>query len=209
VPLSGTPRLALAVVNDFPVVTAGVARLLEPYRHRVTLPEYAEELPPPGSADVVLFDPFGHPKREARLREVVEATRARVIVYSWVDDPQQVDAMLRYGAAGYLPKSVDGEAILVAAETVQRGGDLPLPRREHGDVSEEMSAWPGQAEGLTSREAEMICLITSGLTNAEIASTLFLSINSVKTYIRTAYRKMAVTSRSEAVLWGIDHGFRP
>nr|WP_272917777.1 LuxR C-terminal-related transcriptional regulator [Nocardioides flavescens] len=72
-----------------------------------------------------------------------------------------------------------------------------------------MVAWPGEAEGLTSRESEMVCLITSGLSNAEIARTLFLSINSVKTYIRTAYRKMGVASRSEAILWGIDHGFRP
>jgi len=209
VPPTGTSRLALAVVNDFPVVTAGVARLLEPHRHRVTFSEYAEELPEPGAADVVLFDPFGHPKREARLREVVETTRARVIVYSWVDDPQQVDAMLRYGAVGYLPKTVDGKTIVAAAETVQRGDDLPLPRRDRDALGEDMAAWPGQAEGLTSREAEMICLITSGLTNAEISSTLFLSINSVKTYIRTAYRKIGVASRSEAILWGIDHGFRP
>ena len=52
-------------------------------------------------------------------------------------------------------------------------------------------------------------MITHGLTNEEIANRAFLSINSVKTYIRTAYRKMKVSSRSQAVLWGVDHGFRP
>ena len=49
-------------------------------------------------------------------------------------------------------------------------------------------------------------LITSGATNAEIAAQLFVSINSVKSYIRSAYRKMGVTSRAKAVLWGVEHG---
>ena len=69
--------------------------------------------------------------------------------------------------------------------------------------------WPGRSAGLTPREAEIIALITQGLSNQEIAERAFLSINSVKTYIRTAYRKINVTSRSQAVLWGVDHGFRP
>ena len=49
------------------------------------------------------------------------------------------------------------------------------------------------AQGLTAREAEIIALITQGLSNQEIAERSYLSINSVKTYIRTAYRKMGVT----------------
>ena len=69
--------------------------------------------------------------------------------------------------------------------------------------------WPGRAEGLTAREAEVIALITQGLSNAEIAERASLSINSVKSYIRTSYRKMGVTSRTNAVLWGLEHGFSP
>jgi DNA-binding CsgD family transcriptional regulator len=71
-----------------------------------------------------------------------------------------------------------------------------------------MAAWPGQAEGLTPRESEVLSLIVSGLSNQDIALRLFLSINSVKTYVRTAYRRMGVRSRSQAILWGIEHGFR-
>ena len=69
--------------------------------------------------------------------------------------------------------------------------------------------WPGRSAGLTPREAEILALITQGLSNQEIADRAFLSINSVKTYIRTAYRKINVTSRSQAVLWGVDNGFKP
>ena len=52
-------------------------------------------------------------------------------------------------------------------------------------------------------------LITQGLGNEEIADRMYMSINTVKTYIRTAYRKMGVNSRARAILWGVDNGFRP
>ena len=55
----------------------------------------------------------------------------------------------------------------------------------------------------------MVALITQGLSNAEIAVRASLSINSVKTYIRSSYRKMGVSSRTNAVLWGLEHGFTP
>jgi len=62
---------------------------------------------------------------------------------------------------------------------------------------------------LTARESEIIALITTGLSNNEIARQTYLSINSVKSYIRSAYRRMGVSSRSQAVLWGVQHGLAP
>ena len=68
--------------------------------------------------------------------------------------------------------------------------------------------WPGREEGLTARESEVLCLITQGLTNAQIVERTHLSINSIKSYIRSCYRKINVDSRSRAVLWGVDHGMQ-
>ena len=68
--------------------------------------------------------------------------------------------------------------------------------------------WPGREEGLTARESEVLCLITQGLTNAQIVERTQLSINSIKSYIRSCYRKIGVDSRSRAVLWGVDHGMQ-
>jgi DNA-binding CsgD family transcriptional regulator len=62
---------------------------------------------------------------------------------------------------------------------------------------------------LSAREAEVLTLICHGLSNRQISQQLFLSPNSVKTYIRTAYRKMGVSSRSQAILWGIHRGLNP
>ena len=71
----------------------------------------------------------------------------------------------------------------------------------------EAGGYPGSEEGLSPRESDVLGLVTGGLSNQEIANTLFLSINSVKTYIRSTYRKMGVATRSQAVLWAIQHGF--
>ena len=54
-----------------------------------------------------------------------------------------------------------------------------------------------------------IALIAQGLSNQEIADGAFLSINSVKTYIRSAYRKIGVQRRTQAVLWATENGFVP
>ena len=60
--------------------------------------------------------------------------------------------------------------------------------------------------GLNEQEFRTIELVGAGLTNEEIAKELYVSINTVKTYIRHAYRKMGVTDRSGAVLWAARHG---
>lgn len=62
---------------------------------------------------------------------------------------------------------------------------------------------------LTGREQDVIRMITHGLTNQEIAAELYLSINSVKTYVRSAYRKIGASHRSHAVIWGVRNGYLP
>jgi two-component system, NarL family, response regulator LiaR len=199
----------VAVVNDYPVVTAGIAALLAPLAHRVRVEEFPGQVPPRGRVEVVLFDAFGHPSPELRLKEILTETGAKVLVYSWASEPEQLDAVRRIGAAGFLSKTVDAEEIVTAVETVHAGQGLwPASTTPTDAETGAMPAWPGQAEGLTAREGEIVSLIVAGLTNQEIARSCYLSINSVKTYVRTAYRKMGVQTRAQALLWGIDHGFR-
>jgi DNA-binding CsgD family transcriptional regulator len=69
--------------------------------------------------------------------------------------------------------------------------------------------WPGRGEGLSDRESEILALITQGKSNADVARLTYLSPNTVKSYIRTIYRKIDVGSRTQAVLWGVRNGFTP
>jgi DNA-binding CsgD family transcriptional regulator len=82
--------------------------------------------------------------------------------------------------------------------------DAAGPGTEHGAY-----AVLGEEVGLTPRETDILRLLTLGLSNQEIADECFLSINSVKSYIRSAYRRIGVTSRSQAVVWCLQHGFEP
>jgi DNA-binding NarL/FixJ family response regulator len=80
---------------------------------------------------------------------------------------------------------------------------------EDSDIAQEWdtSDYLGQDVGLSPRESSVLALITAGLANQDIADQLYLSVNSVKTYIRSAYRKIGVTCRSQAVAWAMQHGF--
>jgi DNA-binding CsgD family transcriptional regulator len=74
------------------------------------------------------------------------------------------------------------------------------------DVRPTDVATPTVDPGLSPREMQVMRLIASGSTNDEIAQQLFLGINTIKTYIRTAYRKVGVSRRSQAIIWGREHG---
>jgi DNA-binding NarL/FixJ family response regulator len=71
----------------------------------------------------------------------------------------------------------------------------------------EANQWPGQRLGLSGQESAVLQRIVVGRSNLEIADELFLSINSVKTYIRSTYRKIGARDRGRAVAWAIEHGF--
>ncbi|WP_246081913.1 response regulator transcription factor [Nocardioides litoris] len=61
-------------------------------------------------------------------------------------------------------------------------------------------------DDLSQREIDVLRLITHGFSNEEIARELFVTGNTVKSFIRSAYRKIGVTRRAQAVIWGFQHG---
>ncbi|MGA8255118.1 MAG: LuxR C-terminal-related transcriptional regulator [Nocardioides sp.] len=61
-------------------------------------------------------------------------------------------------------------------------------------------------DDLTPREMSVLTLITAGYSNHDICTQLHVSINSVKTYVRSTYRKIGIESRGQAILWGVRHG---
>ena len=199
--------LRLAIVDDYAVVVAGVAAFLAD--EHIDVVETGATQPVITDVDVVLYDTFGQTHGTGiDLEDFVRDSGAKVVIYSWNLRPELIRRALREGARGYLSKVLTGPEIVRALERVVNG-DIVVLTGDHETSADGEGDWPGRAAGLSSREAEIVALITQGLSNQDIAARAYLSINSVKTYIRSAYRKMGVTSRSQAVLWGIANGFEP
>lgn len=197
----------VAVANDYAVVLAGVAAALAPYADRVEVVELDSRMPLATPVDVLLYDTFGQIQADAiDVGEIARGLAGRVAVFSWNVQPELVERALAAGVAGYIPKSVTAEELVDLIERVH-AGERVVPVVE--ESVENLGTWPGRELGLTDREAEILALITQGYSNDEIAKHVYLGINTVKTHIRKAYRKIGVSRRAEAVLWGVDHGFRP
>ncbi|MCW2816442.1 MAG: response regulator transcription factor [Nocardioides sp.] len=167
------------------VVRAGLVALLEPHQDRIELLDDVAR----GRAHVDVFDPDSE-------AAAVDPGCPRVALTWDTAAPARARAQA-LGAVRVLPLSIGVSDLLLTVEQVHRSlPGTPVPGESHHD----------EVGGLSPRERDVVSGICRGLSNAEIADDLYLSVNSVKTYIRTAYRKMGVSSRSQAVLWGLAHG---
>jgi DNA-binding NarL/FixJ family response regulator len=195
----------LALSNDFEVVLAGLAAMLAPHGDRVEVVELTTSRRMSKPVDVILYDTFGRlPVDDAKLPDIVaQQPDAKVVVYSW--DSYPVDTALSNGAAGFIHKGLTAAELADAIVAIHEGATVES--KDPGADTDAMPTWPGQDAGLSARESEMLSYVARGLTNQEIASRAFLSINTVKTYIRTAYRKIGAQSRAQAVGWALTHGF--
>lgn len=125
-------------------------------------------------------------------------------------DLSQIVALLQAGAAGVLSRNATLPELTRALIAVSRG-EVVLPQElaaralaalTRGEVG------TGQDDAtLTEREREVLSLLAQGMTNKDIAQTLFLSVRTVEAHLRSIYGKLSVATRTEAVLWAIQHGF--
>jgi DNA-binding NarL/FixJ family response regulator len=209
--IAAAPRpITVALVDDYEVVLMGVAKIIDRYRDRVVVAEIDTNKPVADVVDIVLYDCFAQPESDhENIAVLIQNPHARrVVVYTWNFHPDLVESARRQGVHGYLSKALPARELIAALEAVHAGEVVfSDPPGRVGGVNG--LDWPGRSEGLSERESEILALITQGLNNAEVAAQTFLTPNTVKSYIRTLYRKIGVTSRTQAVLWGIDHGFAP
>jgi DNA-binding NarL/FixJ family response regulator len=201
--------IRLALVNDYEVVVRGLAEMLRSYSDAFDVVELDADMPVQQPVDIALYDTFAQPQGDGdRVRDLIANPRVRrLVVYSWNLQELLTTATMQQGVAGYLSKSLTAAELTSALEAVARGETVISP--DPGLSAVVGGDWPGREEGLTAREAEVLALITQGMSNADIATRTSLSINSIKSYIRSCYRKIGATSRSQAVLWGATHGFLP
>jgi len=156
------------------------------------------------TGDIVVAD-FDNGMRVLKAARVLpaSASRPRVAIVANADREWQIRDALEYGAAAYVLLGGEGDELVEAIHTVLRGGC---------DLSPSVAAKVAgglNAEPLTMREADVISLVTTGLSNKRIATRLDISVTTVKTHLRSAFQKLRVHSRAEAMLAVERRGILP
>jgi DNA-binding NarL/FixJ family response regulator len=195
------PLLWVEIVSAHDVVAAGLQSIIQA---DLGSHVFTTAGPVDGEPDLVFYDVIGlHEGDGADLDYWVKDTASTVIAVTRDLRPDLTALAFDKGAEAAIPIGVTAEDLIEAVQAAMSGSV------EDGSAVTEATdaSGPGSEAGLSSREADILRLVTLGKTNQEIAASLFLSINSVKTYIRSAYRKIEATNRVQAVAWAVQHGF--
>ncbi|GGU54170.1 response regulator [Streptomyces daghestanicus] len=205
--------IRVLLVDDHQVVRRGLRTFLEVQDDIEVVGEAADgaegvdratELRP----DVILMD-VKMPGMDGvdalrRLRELDHPVRV-LIVTSFTEQRTVVPA-LRAGAAGYVYKDIDPEALAGAIRSVYAGHILLQPEVAGALLQPEgTGSGQGRAGSLTDREREVLGLIADGRSNREIARALVLSEKTVKTHVSNILMKLDLADRTQAALWAVRH----
>ncbi len=158
--------------------------------------------------DVVLMDlvlPGGMDGAEATQELLRTCPSAKVLALTSFSDPELIQRVLRAGALGCLLKNVSGKELATAIRKAHEGSSTLAP--EAADALVHAISSPVETRvGLTHREEEVLALMVDGLTNAEIAERLVVSLSTVKTHVSSIIAKLGVSTRTEATALAIRQG---
>jgi DNA-binding NarL/FixJ family response regulator len=149
---------------------------------------------------------------EATRRLVASGSEARILILTTFDLDEYVYEALRAGASGFLLKDVQPAQLVEAIRVVARGEALLAPsvtRRLLDRFAPSLPGAPDEEPGLstlTEREREVLSLLATGLSNAELAQRLFLSETTVKTHVSSILRKLGLRDRVQAVVLAYQAG---
>ena len=204
VPSNRCPGISVTLINDYEIVVRGLASMLAPYQDRVRVVELGTSDTPAEGADIALFDTFaGRRHTLTRAADMLRSGQVEhVVLYTWDAGPELVKAAKEMGVAGVVLKTRSADALVESLERIARGEMVGLDGE--GD-----DAAQGRSAQLSERESEVLALIAKGFTNAEIADELYLSIETVKTYVKRLYSKLSVHNRVQAAVAAASHHFTP
>jgi DNA-binding NarL/FixJ family response regulator len=203
------------LADDEPLVRAGLRALLEQQGLTVTgeaadggevLPEVRRNAP-----DVVLMDvrmPGTDGIEATRQLVAALAEPPKVLVVTTFGNDDYVHEALLAGASGFLLKRARKEEIAHAVRTVAAGESLLFPEAIRRLVTARPAGgkYTRAAKTLTRREAEVLRLIATGLSNQDIAATLVISLETVKTHVGNVFGKLGAGNRSQAVVIAYEAG---
>jgi DNA-binding NarL/FixJ family response regulator len=193
-------RTLVCITGANDIVAGGLRALLA----SATDVDIVDGLPGVGTVpDVIVYDAISvEADGGAELFALIKESESAVLVLGRDLRPDLACRAMAHGAAGCVSIEAGRDEVL---DMIRRAADGGLAD-EHPSV---LTGVLGAHEGLSKREVEVLGEITRGASNADIAGVLALSPNTVKSYIRSAYRKIDATNRSQAVAWCLMHGFEP
>jgi DNA-binding NarL/FixJ family response regulator len=198
--MAASVPVRVAVVNDYELVVAGLERLLRGFPDKVVVcARVVADARIDEPVDVALFDLYGRQGiAGSTLRALCDNPKVdRVAVFSLELGPDLIAEARAAGASAFISKALPGSDIADALVRTAAGepvvAALPSPRPASPGL-----VWPAQSIGLTERESQTLVLLAEGLSNREIAAALFLSAETVKSYLAQVFQKLGVRNRVEA-----------
>lgn len=207
------------LVDDHEMVLHGLTAMLAHFDDDVVIVgtatsfEQARRVVDAMAPDIVLSDVrLGRDSGLDLVRELAAThSTVKVVMLTVYDDEHYLFQALRAGARGYVLKRIDA-AGLVGHLLRVADGEIAIDAALAGRMA--MSAarissgefWPGANHGLTQRESEVLALLVAGHSNRGIASTLVVTEDTIKTHIRSLYRKLDVQDRGGAIAFALREG---
>ena len=214
--------IRVAIADDHALVRAGFRALIEAEPGLEVVGEAADgaeaiELARTAQPDVILMD-IRMPGTDgvaatSQITSLPQAGQhpARVLVLTTFDLDEYVYSALRAGASGFLLKDTPPAELLTAIRIIAAGDALLAPsvtRKLIREFARRPSASPRPPLGtVTDRERDVLALVARGLSNAEIATELFITLATVKTHVSRLLTKLAARDRAQLIVIAYESGF--
>jgi DNA-binding NarL/FixJ family response regulator len=212
------------VADDHPLFRRGIITVLANQENLHIVGEAADGLEAIKKAeevvpDVILMD-LNMPHcsgLEATQALQTKMPQVNILVLTVSENEADLFAAMKFGATGYILKNTEPEELIQAISHIAQGGVIISPLMatklitEFKDLGTGVERKPAQeAEAnLSPREDEVLRLISQGATNKEIADSLFISENTVKTHLRNIMDKLHLANRSQAAAYAVKKGLVP
>jgi two-component system, NarL family, response regulator LiaR len=204
-------RIRVVIADDHALVRSGLQGILSLYDDIQLVAQadsgaQAVSLCEQTTPDVVLMDLVmpGMDGAAATAEILRRCPGCRVLALTSFSDEELIKATLRAGATGYLMKNVSGDQLAAAIRSASMGKPTLAPEAAEALMHAVTSGGPTGSD-LTRRERQVLALMAEGLTNAEIADRLVISLSTAKTHVSSIISKLGVSSRTEAATVAVRH----